>query len=231
MPTKSDVGTSKTVADLLENSSVKQHKKAQKKSKLTQEERTALSDKLMFETAMALICEKGGHRTTLKEVCEKAGYSRGLANYRFGSKDVFFDKLIGHFNLAWKSELQKNVGSKTGLPAIRSAIDTLEKFTLEHRDFMRSRYIIMYESIGTENVIRHKLKATHKAYNDDIVKWVREGIEQGEISPKTDAEAFAAYYSSFIFGTMFQWLVSPEQIDIKRMCNFFRQQIEKALES
>jgi AcrR family transcriptional regulator len=210
-------------------SAVKKKKVSDKKPKLTQEERTALSDKRMFEAAMELICEQGANRTTLKEVCEKAGYSRGLANYRFGSKDAFFDKLIGHFNRAWKSELQKNVGDKTGLPAIQSAALTLETFLLERTQFMRSRYIIMYESIATENIIQSKLRANHKAYNDDIARWVAEGIEEGDISPETDAEAFAAFYSAFIFGTVFQWLASPEQIDIKRVCTFFRLQVDRTL--
>jgi AcrR family transcriptional regulator len=223
------VAASDSTAEAQAKSASKQKKPTEKKTRRTQEERTALSDKRMFEAAMDLICEKGAHRTTLKEVCEKAGYSRGLANYRFGSKDVFFDRLIGHFNRAWKNELDKNIGSKTGLPAIRAAVDTLEKFLLEHGDFMRSRYIIMYESIATENVVSRKLKATHKAYNNDIAKWVTQGIEEGDISADTDADIFAAYYSSFIFGTVFQWLVSPEQIDIKKMCSFFRQQVDKAL--
>lgn len=231
MPRKNKAAVSDVPAGSREKRAGKQQHSTDEKAKLTQEERTALSDKRMFEAAMELICEKGGNRTTLKEVCEKAGYSRGLANYRFGSKDVFFDKLIGHFNLAWKNELQENIGDKTGLPAIRSAVDTLEKFVLEHSEFMRSRYIIMYESIATENIILKKLRVTHKTYNDDIVKWVTEGIDQGDVSPEIDAEAFAAYYSSFIFGTVFQWLASPEQVDIKRMCSFFRQQIEKALKS
>ncbi len=105
----------------------------------------------------------------------------------------------------------------------------MESFLLEHGDFMGSGYIIMYESIATDNIVSRKLKATHKAYNQDMAGWVRQGIEEGDISPDVDAEAFAAYYSSFIFGTVFQWLVSPEQIDITNMCAFFRQQVERAL--
>ena len=203
--------------------------KGGKKARMTQEERTALSDKRMFEAAMELICEQGAHRTTLKQVCEKAGYSRGLANYRFGSKDAFFDRLISHFNRAWKQELEKTVGDKQGLSAITAAIDAFEDFLLEHGEFMRSRYIIMYESIATDNIVSRKLKATHKAYNSDMAAWVSQGIASGEIDPAVDPEAFAAYYSSFIFGTVFQWLVSPDQIDIRTMCAFFRQQVEKAL--
>ena len=108
-------------------------------------------------------------------------------------------------------------------------MDALENFLLEHGAFMRSRYIIMYESIATDNIVSRKLRATHKAYNNDIAGWVRQGIEKGEISPETDPESFAAYYSSFVFGTVFQWLVSPDQTDIQKICGFFRRQVEKAL--
>ena len=56
----------------------------------TQAQRTALSDQRMFEVAIELVNERGTAKTTLKDIGEGAGYSRGLASYRFGSKDVFF---------------------------------------------------------------------------------------------------------------------------------------------
>ena len=49
-----------------------------------QAERSALSDKLMFDAAVQLINERGTAKTTLKDIGEVAGYSRGLASYRFG---------------------------------------------------------------------------------------------------------------------------------------------------
>jgi AcrR family transcriptional regulator len=41
--------------------------------RLTQAERTALSDTRMFNAAMQLISEQGANRTTLKDICEQAG--------------------------------------------------------------------------------------------------------------------------------------------------------------
>lgn len=200
------------------------------RAKLTQDERTELSDKRMFSSAMQLICEQGAHRTTLKEICEKAGYSRGLANYRFGSKDAFFGKLIEHFNLAWSRELSKYIGKKRGAEAIFAAIDAFEGFLLEFGSLMRGRYIIMYESIATDNLLSRKLTANHKAYHLDIETWFKEGVEDGSISSEMDSSAFASYYCSFIFGTVFQWLVSRDQVDIAALCKYFRQQVKKSLD-
>ena len=41
--------------------------------RMTQAERTALSDRLMFEAAIELINEHGTQKTTLKEISERAG--------------------------------------------------------------------------------------------------------------------------------------------------------------
>ena len=57
-----------------------------RRPRMTQAERTALSDARMFESAKQILVEKGTHNTTLKEIGERAGYSRGLASNRFGSK-------------------------------------------------------------------------------------------------------------------------------------------------
>ena len=91
--------------------------------RLTQEERSAISDQRMFNAAMNLIGVQGAYKTTLKDICEAAGYSRGLANYRFGSKDAFFGELIEHFNKAWVRALRTNVGDARGRKAIHLALD------------------------------------------------------------------------------------------------------------
>lgn len=218
-----------SAADQSRNTVASAAKKGGKNRRLTQEERTAISDKRMFDAAMQLISEQGAHRTTLKDICEKAGYSRGLANYRFGSKDAFFDRLISDFNHAWTEKLLRHVGNKTGLPAVLAAVDAFEQFVLEHGNYMRGRYIIMYESIATENILHSRLRANHKAYQDDIQKWVSEGVREGSVCGDIDADSFASYYCSFIFGTVYQWLVNHAQIDISKTCEFFRKQVRKTL--
>ncbi len=55
--------------------------------RLTQAERTEISDMKMLDATVDLIVSRGPSATSLKEVGLKAGYSRGLASQRFGSKD------------------------------------------------------------------------------------------------------------------------------------------------
>src|SRR6187551_3447610 len=90
--------------------------------RLTQAERSAISDTLMFNAAMQLITRQGANRTTLREICETAGYSRGLATYRFGSKDNFLQELVKHFNQSWVAQLHTYTEDKHGSDAFLAAI-------------------------------------------------------------------------------------------------------------
>ena len=51
--------------------------------RLTQAERTEISDNRMLEAAVSLIVDYGPSATSLKEIGLRAGYSRGLAGQRF----------------------------------------------------------------------------------------------------------------------------------------------------
>jgi len=194
----------------------------------TQAERTALSDERMFDAAMQIIIEEGTHSTTLKAVGERAGYSRGLASNRFGSKQALFGQLVVRFNDEWAEELASKVGQQTGAQACLSALDAVEGFLLNHSEYMKAMYILWFESISTDSEVRSHLADYHQIYRKDVSYWVREGIESGEIDHRVDPESYAFQFSSFIFGTIYQWLVAPEKVDLARQFKVYRESTESA---
>ncbi len=192
------------------------------KPRLTQAERTALSDARMFETAMQLIVECGTHNTTLKEIGERAGYSRGLASNRFGSKEALFSHMVRDFNERWAAQLRRFVGLKTGLEALEGALDSLEYFLLNHTVQMKAMYILWYESITSYEVVRRRLAANHVAYRRDTERWLRQGIEEGTVRAGIDPACFAVEFSAFIFGLVYQWLANPPAIDLHTVLQHYR---------
>lgn len=193
-----------------------------KRRRLTQAERTALSDTRMFNAAMMLISEQGANRTTLKDICELAGYSRGLANYRFGSKEAFLQELLRHFNQAWADQLRSYTEGRRGIDAFLHAVDALENFLCEYHRYMRGGYIIWYESIGGDSEVKRQLSRNHAAYRRDVQRWIEQGVAEGSVNPGVDSGHFATFYCSFVFGTIYQWLVSPEAIDLSTFFEYFR---------
>lgn len=193
-----------------------------RKSRMTQAERTALSDSRMFESAKQLIVEKGTHNTTLKEIGERAGYSRGLASNRFGSKEALFAQMVLDFNKRWASELRRFVGDKTGLAAFMGAIDAVEFFLLKHSEEMRALYILWFESMTSHDEVRRQLAANHSAYRRDAERWVREGVEEGTVRPSIDPTSFAVEFAALIFGLIYQWLVQPKAVNILAVFQHYR---------
>lgn len=188
-----------------------------------QTERSALSDKKMLEAAVALVNERGTAKTTLKDIGELAGYSRGLASYRFGSKDGLWMELFARFDELWKSHLREYLEGKTGLEAIRSAIHAQRDFFRREPKYLRAMYILWYESLGKESDIRAKLAGHHRIYRRDVKRWVETAKDLNEVSAKIDAEQFAVGYCSFMFGTIYQWVVAPVSIDLDALLAHFEE--------
>ena len=197
--------------------------------RMTQAERTALSDARMLEAATELILEHGTHNTTLREVGERAGYSRGLASNRFGSKEGLFSQLVRDFNRRWAAELRNTVGDSSGLPAFRAALDAVEYFLLNRSTEMKALYILWFESISSHDEVRRRLARNHTAYRRDAERWVREGIREGTIRDTIDPHCFAVEFASLIFGLIYQWLVDPDKIDIHVVFQHYRRNVIETL--
>lgn len=181
----------------------------------------------MLDVAIRLLGERGTHEMTLKDVGEQAGYSRGLASNRFGSKDGLFSRLVSYNNRIWKKELQSFVGEHTGLAAFLMALTAVEDFIRTEPAFVKAMYTLWYETISSGGELRERLAKQHYAYRADAERRLIEAKKQGEIRERIDTASFAIQYWSFISGTTYQWLVTPEAIDVKLV---FRRYKELALE-
>jgi len=197
--------------------------------RMTQAERTALSDQRMFDAAISLINERGTQKTTLKEIGEIAGYSRGLANYRFGSKDGFMLELFARFDGRWKKHLGSYIKDQTGIDALLAAADALRDFLKLESAYMRAMYLLWYESLGHESEIRSKLADHHEVYREDATQWIKEGIASGKVKKTINAEQFAVQYCAFIFGLVYQWLVNADAIDLDELFNDYEENIRELL--
>ena len=180
----------------------------------TQAERSALSDQKMFEVAIELVNERGTAKTTLKDIGEQAGYSRGLASYRFGSKDGLWMELFARFDELWKEHISRHLSDKRGLAALTAAMEAQRDIFSRESGYLRAMYILWYESLGRESDIRASLARHHVIYRRDVQQWVEEGQAAGDIKTDVDAAHFATGYCSKMFGTIYQWVVAPDAIDI-----------------
>lgn len=178
-------------------------------SRLTQNERAALSDTRMADAAIRLICERGAAATTLTDVGIEAGYSRGLASNRFGSKPGLWAFLIRTIGEEWLAELQEAVAGTTGVDTIQAAVDAHCRFLLESSDRVRAFYILWFDSVGPDEELRTVIAGAHARRQRDVVVWIRRGIEAGQIPATVDVSGIAAQFTASVIGIVYTWLVSP----------------------
>ncbi|MDX1592970.1 MAG: TetR/AcrR family transcriptional regulator [Gammaproteobacteria bacterium] len=176
----------------------------------TQAERTARSDARMLDAAVALIGARGTAGTTLKEVGEQAGYSRGLAGYRFGSKEGLFRFVVRAVGESWLQELTAVTRGKVGLAAISAALDAHRRFLSEAPEHVRAFYVLWFEAVGPGSGARAVIERVHERRRRDVLAWIGGGVDAGEIDPGVDAEALADHFCGAIVGIVYQWLVQPE---------------------
>jgi AcrR family transcriptional regulator len=199
-------------------------------ARLTQEERSALSDARMADAAVRLICERGAAATTLKDVGLEAGYSRGLASYRFGSKAGLWVFLIRTIGEDWLAELRAAVDGTTGIDTIHAALDAHCHFLLESSDRVRAFYILWFDSVGPDEELRGVITGVHRRRRRDVEEWIRQGIEVGQIPADVDVGGIAASFAAGVIGIVYTWLVSPVARDeVRALHDGLKQRMTEAL--
>jgi AcrR family transcriptional regulator len=177
--------------------------------RLTQEERTDLSDRRMIECAVQLIVERGIAGTKLTDVGLGAGYSRGLAAMRFGTKAGLLSRVARHVTSNWLTHLRMTVGQKTGLAAVLAAIDAQERAIVKTPAEMRALYAIFFQSSDPSAEYRVDVARSLTAQRRDLANWMREARDAGEIPSSVDPSRIAGQVLSSMIGIVYQWIMDP----------------------
>jgi AcrR family transcriptional regulator len=194
----------------------------------TQEERTAMSDRLMTEAAVALLIERGIAGTTLAAIGERAGYSRGLVTHRFGSKAGLLAHVHDTVARHWIERLQMQVGSRIGVAALKRAVKALYGFIAEAPDEIRAIYLLRYASIDPAAEYRANVARVHTAQRRDVQRWIEAGQAASQISSTVDAGLVAELFCATADGLVYRWLVNPS-LPIKALHDELHSTINESL--
>lgn len=194
----------------------------------TQEVRTALSDRLMTEAAIALLVERGIAGTTLAAIGERAGYSRGLVTHRFGSKTGLLAHVHDTVARRWMARVQTQVGSAIGVAALERVVKALYGFIVEAPDENRAMYLLRYASIDPAAEYRTNVAKVHRAQRRDVQRWVEAGQAAGKIAPTVDAALATELFCSTADGLVYRWLVNPT-LPMKSLHGQLRLEVRRSL--
>jgi len=201
----------------------------QKTPRLTQAERTEISDQRMFDATVQLVVERGTSATSLKDVGVLAGYSRGLASHRFGSKDKLFDFVLRRLGEMWLAQLKSTTGSSVGYAALEQALDQHYRFCEEAPDYVRTFYTLWFESISDDSDLRRTIIGIHQRRFQDVVNWILKDPSI-PVEIKREADSIAAQFSATVVGIVYYWLSSPGKLnETKRLHQGLKRTMKRLL--
>lgn len=197
--------------------------------RLTQAERTELSDQRMFDAAVALINERGPAATKLSDVGVSAGYSRGLASHRFGSKNNLFDFVVRRVGEFWLEQLKQATGGQVGFSAIEQAVNQHYQFCVDAPAHLRAFYTLWFESVNSKSELSNTINGIHQRRFQDVVNWVLNDKTISE-EVKREADIIAAQFSASVIGIVYYWLANPEKLnETKRLHDGLKQTMARLL--
>jgi len=176
----------------------------------SQEERTARSDQLMTQAAIALLIERGVQGTTLAAIGERAGYSRGLVTHRFGSKAGLLAQVHDSIAACWIRRVQAEVGKAVGTTALERVVDALYRFIAEAPDAMRAMCILRFATIDPASEYRSNVAKVHRAQRRDVQRWIEAGQLAGNIPRSVKSDLAAELFCAAGDGVVCRWMVNPD---------------------
>ncbi|HTO05430.1 MAG TPA: TetR family transcriptional regulator [Myxococcota bacterium] len=197
--------------------------------KQRQAERRARSERRLLDAATRLIADQGFSKTTLAQIGAKAGYSRGLVNERFGSKDELVRVLADEFQTYFAhDQLEPALADKHGLEALLVTIDTYLDAVVRSGHLGRAYYELLGESIGLVPGIHETFVEADRALRAGVERTVRSAVRAGEMPRETDARAFAVFIVGLLRGVVLQWLLAPSGFDLRAVRAEIRRTLARA---
>ena len=193
----------------------------------TQADRRHEAEEALLDAAAELFAEHGVTQASLAQIGERAGYSRGLANHHFGSKDALVDRLARRSQERFFRALAQ-VDADTGRDGIVRMVEAYLSHFEEPTAEGRSLLVMWGATFPGRASVAGFVEADQRA-RDAVAAWVVRGQEDGSVAPEVEPAAFAAALLGLVRGVAAQQLAEPGAVDAQRLRAQCRRLVELGL--
>lgn len=198
--------------------------------RLTQAERTMISDRQMLDAAIRLIAERGYQKATLAAIGEAAGYSRGLVGQRFGSKAGLLTVLVDRMADEWATgRLEPAVQGTAGIGSLRRMLEVYFATLKESTTLTRGIFLLTIEALGGEQIVADMLGKLHARWRMLVSGWIAEGLKSGEVREDVDPNVHAVLFLGVMRGVTLQYLLEPDKIDLDAVTRVLQRNLDRDL--
>ncbi len=173
----------------------------------TQAERRATTEERLLDAAYRIIDERGVRAVTTAAVGELAGYSRGIVNHQFGSRDQMMVRLADVAQARFTPNPLGLRGRAHVLGVVDAYLAAVRSDPRQARVFLR----LWAAAIGDEEPsLREAFIARDAFFRDHFERAIAEGVADGTIRADLNPAAAAVALVGLVRGIAMQWQVAPD---------------------
>jgi AcrR family transcriptional regulator len=168
---------------------------------------------LILDASMDLFSQNGYDATSVAEICQKAQVSKGAFYYHFISKQALFLHLMTTWLKGVEGTLRTAQGTASDVP---EAFEAMAGLTGQVYDALQGGFPILLEfwrQASRQPEIWQKAVAPYHEYLGLFAGMVRQGIDDGDFSPKIVPDASARILIAVAMGLLLQASFDPDGAD------------------
>ena len=150
----------------------------------TQRQRREETERRLLDAAAALVAAGGSRAVTLQEVGRLAGYSRGIVNHMFGTKEALIAALV----TGAQQRVAPSRGPGPGLARLRDRVARYVDQISAGDDHARAFLLLWAESVGATPQLRAMFTERDSLFAREIHEDLNAGIANGTIRPGIDTD-------------------------------------------
>lgn len=171
----------------------------------TQADRRAETERRVLEAATRLVAEHGAQRLSLRDIGAESGYSRGIVNHHFGTREQLLKALLVHLQQSFALPETEATGLELLALTVATYIDHLHDRSPRGQAFL----LLWAEAIGTQGPLRAMFDERDSWFRSLLAAHVKQGIEEGSIRADADPAAAAVSILGMLRGIGLQLMLTP----------------------
>jgi AcrR family transcriptional regulator len=192
----------------------------------TQAERRAKTERRVLEATMTIIAEHGVHAVTAASVGEAAGYSRGIVNHQFGTRQALLAVVAKTVQSRFDPDPDGRHGREHVLTLVARYLSSLESEPRDIRVFLR----LMTAAIsGEEPGLQAVFVQRDEHFRQHLAVALADGQHDQSIRADVHPMAAAAAIVGQLRGIALQLQLAPDLIELDTLLVETVQLIDRAL--
>ncbi len=193
----------------------------------TQQERRNEAENALLDAAAELISEQGIVQTSLAQIGHRAGYSRGLVNHHFGTKDALINRLVQRSRTRFLDQLDLQRDERALDTLFRGADAYLQLFFGRQR--LPVQLVLWGAAFAPAAPHGDSVAESETEMINLVVELIKRGQEDGSISGQVDPTAFAFVYQGMLRGVAAELIILGDTLGETRLRREVAAMIERCL--